>query len=59
MCTVNTLTTPAPPPDTICLQRLWWINVFRGLIGYSLVRTYLYITYIGTGKGLVDKAVAD
>ena len=59
---MNTLTTLAPPPDTICFQRVLWINVFGGLPGYSLVRTCIYIILVlgncGRLKGLVDKAVA-
>ena len=30
----------------ICFQRIWWINEFGGLTGYSLVLVH----YIGTGK---------
>ena len=30
----------------IRFQRIWWINEFGGLTGYSLVLAY----YIGTGK---------
>ena len=47
---------------TIRFQRikLWWINEFGSLTGYSLVLVH----YIGTGncgglKGLGDKVVAD
>ena len=44
----------------IDFQRIWWINKFGGLTGYSLVLVH----YIGTGncgglKGLADKAVTD
>ena len=53
--TVNTRLSPV-----ICFQRIWWINGFGRLTGYSLV----LVQYIGTGKlwqikNLADEAVAD
>ena len=45
---------------TIHFGRIWWINEFGELTGYSLVRVH----YIGTGKlwwikRFVDKAMTD